>query len=202
MGLGVFGTAIATALAEPLALFYVVGPHLKKSSVINIYVGKFDNTVIFPVISNGIGPLVSYNYGAKNFKRVWESMKFSYVVSFIIGAIIFIIIMIFGERLIGLFISDNVEIINLALTGARIFAVGYLINGFNILNSAYFTSIGLAKESVIIALSRGCVVILIAIFILPNIFGENGLWMSVPFAEIVTVGVSLFLLKRYKSESN
>lgn len=255
MGLGVMGTALATALAEPLALFYVVGPHFKKSNVINIYVGKFDKTVIFPVITNGIseaftsistaitafvfnkafmksggeagiaaftiisyinlfttyimfgiadgiGPLVSYNYGAKNYNRVWESMKFSYVVSFIIGVIIFIIIMLFGENLIRLFISDNTEIIKLALTGARIFAVGYLINGFNILNSAYFTSIGLATESVIIALSRGCVVTLIAIFVLPNIFGENGLWMSVTFAEIVTVGVSLILLKRYKAEAN
>lgn len=251
MSLGVFGTAVATALAEPLALFYVIGPHLNKSNVINIYVGKFDKKVILPVVSNGlseaftsisaaitayifnkafmksggeagivaftiisyinlftnyimfgiadgIGPLVSYNYGAKSFKRVWEAMKFSYGVSFLIGVIIFIILIFFGESLISVFISNNAEILNLAFTGAKIFAVGYLINGFNILNSAYFTSIGLAKESVIISLSRGCVVILIGIFILPNIFGTNGIWMTVPFAEIVTVGVCLYLLKGYR----
>lgn len=250
MSLGVFGTAVATALAEPLALFYVIGPHLNKSNVINIYVGKFDKKVILPVVYNGlseaftsistaitayvfnkafmrsggeagiaaftiisyinlftnyimfgiadgIGPLVSYNYGAKSFKRVWEAMKFSYGISFLIGVIIFIILIFFGESLISVFISNNAEILNLAFTGAKIFAVGYLINGFNILNSAYFTSIGLAKESVIIALSRGCVVTLIGIFILPNIFGMNGIWMTVPFAEIVTVGVCLYLLKGY-----
>lgn len=251
MSLGVFGTAVATALAEPLALFYVIGPHLNKSNVINIYVGKFDKKVILPVVYNGlseaftsistaitayvfnkafmksggeagiaaftiisyinlftnyimfgiadgIGPLVSYNYGAKSFKRVWEAMKFSYGVSFLIGVIIFIILIFFGESLISVFISNNAEISNLAFTGAKIFAVGYLINGFNILNSAYFTSIGLAKESVIIALSRGCVVTLIGIFILPNIFGMNGIWMTVPFAEIVTVGVCVYLLKGYR----
>ncbi len=250
MSLGVFGTAVATALAEPLALFYVIGPHLNKNNVINIYVGKFDKKVTLPVVYNGlseaftsistaitayvfnkafmksggeagiaaftiisyinlftnyimfgiadgIGPLVSYNYGAKSFKRVWEAMKFSYGISFLIGVIIFIILIFFGESLISVFISNNAEILNLAFTGAKIFAVGYLINGFNILNSAYFTSIGLAKESVIIALSRGCVVTLIGIFILPNIFGMNGIWMTVPFAEIVTVGVCLYLLKGY-----
>lgn len=251
MSLGVFGTAVATALAEPLALFYVIGPHLNKSNVINIYVGKFDKKVILPVVYNGlseaftsistaitayvfnkafmrsggeagiaaftiisyinlftnyimfgiadgIGPLVSYNYGAKSFKRVWEAMKFSYGISFLIGVIIFIILIFFGESLISVFISNNAEILSLAFTGAKIFAVGYLINGFNILNSAYFTSIGLAKESVIIALSRGCVVTLIGIFILPNIFGMNGIWMTVPFAEIVTVGVCVYLLKGYR----
>jgi len=242
MSLGVFGTAIATGLAEPIALFCVIGPHLDKKNVINIYAGNFDKKVILPVIAiglseaftaistaitayvfnkafmkasgetgvaaftiisyinlfsnyimfgiaDGIGPLISYNYGAKNYKRVWKSMKFSYYVSFFIGFMIFIILMVWGNLLVRLFINNNVEVINLATIGVKIFAIGYLVNGFNILSSAYFTSVGLAKESVIIALARGCIFTLIGIVLLQKTFGINGIWMAVPFAEILTVGV-------------
>lgn len=255
MSLGVIGAAIATALAEPLALFYVIGPHLNKNNPINIYVGRFDKKIIVPVVSNGlseaftsistaitayvfnkvfmksggelgiaaftiisyinlfanyimfgisdgVGPLISYNYGANNLRRVRKAMKFSYVISFLIGVIIFIILMFFARPLVSLFINSNDKLINLATKGAKIFAIGYLISGFNILNSGYFTSIGMAKESVVIALARGCVFTLIGIFIFPNILGINGIWMTVPFAEILTAGVCYYLLKGYKVSKN
>ncbi|MEG0306429.1 MAG: MATE family efflux transporter [Clostridium sp.] len=248
MNLGVLGTAIATGLAEPTALFYVIWPHLDRKNTINIFVGKYDKSTIIPVIANGasegmasiaaaitgyvfnmafmkasgeigiaaftivsyfnlfatyiifgisdgIGAVVSYSYGAKDFNRVKEVMKFSYIVAFVIGAIIFIVLLFWGQSLVSLFIRDNEAIIQLATVGAKIFAFGYLISGFNILSSGYFTSIGLAKESVIIALSRGLVFILIGILILPRVFKINGILMVVPFAEFLTAGVCYYLLK-------
>ena len=146
-------------------------------------------------ISDGVSPIISYNYGAKNFKRVKEVMNFSYVASFLIGAIIFIFILLFKENLIRLFISDNEAIIKIATSGITIFAFSYLINGFNIVTSAYFTSIGLAKESIIIALSRGAIFTLIGIEIFPKLFSVNGIWMSVPFAEIITLLICYYLLR-------
>lgn len=197
MSLGVFGTAVATALAEPLALFYVIGPHLNKSNVINIYVGKFDKKVILPVVSNGLSEaftsisaaITAYVFNKAFMKSGGEAGIAAFTIISYIN--LFTNYIMFG-------IADGIGPLVSYNYGAKIFAVGYLINGFNILNSAYFTSIGLAKESVIIALSRGCVVTLIGIFILPNIFGMNGIWMTVPFAEIVTVGVCLYLLKGYR----
>lgn len=251
MGLGVLGTAIATALAEPTALLYVVWPHLNKKNIINIFVGKFDKSTIAPVISNGssegmtsiaagistylfnmtfmsslgeigvasftiisyislfstfimfgiadgVGPLISYNYGAKNFKRVKDVMGFSFKVSFIIGVIISITLFFFRENLVDLFIGDNEDIVKIATLGTKIFSIGFLFNGFNILSSSYFTSIGLATESIIIALSRGLIFILIGIVILPVAFSDSGIWMVMPFAEILTLGTCYFLLKRKK----
>ncbi len=252
MELGVLGTAISTSIAEPIALFYVIWPHLDKKNVINIFVGKIDKSTIIPVISNGasegmgtiaaaittylfnmtfmktlgevgvasftiisyislfstfimygiadgIGPLISYNYGARNFKRVKDVMRFSIKISFIIGVILSISLFFFGENLVALFIRDNKDIINIATFGTKIFAFGFLFNGFNILSSSYFTSLGLAKESIIISLSRGLFFILIGIAILPVIFSTSGIWMVMPFAEIVTLGVCCFLLKREKN---
>lgn len=251
MGLGVLGTAISTGLAEPIALFYVVWPHLDRKNVINIFVGKFDKSTIIPVISNGfsecmtsiasgittylfnmtfmkslgeigvasftiisyislfstfivfgisdgVGPLISYNYGAKKFKRVTDIIRFSFKISFIIGVILCITLFFFGGNLVELFIRDNKNILKVATLGTKIFAFGFLFNGFNILSSSYFTSIGLAKESIIIALSRGLIFILIGISILPVAFGNSGIWMVMPFAEILTLGTCYFLLKREK----
>ena len=252
MGLGVLGTAISTGIAEPMALFYVIWPHLNRKNVINIFVGKFDKSTIMPVISNGasdgmtsvasaittflfnmtfmrtlgevgvasftvisyinlfatfimfgiadgVGPLVSYNYGAKKFKRVKEVMRFSYKVSFIIGVILAITLFVFGENLVELFVHDNKDIVKIATLGTKIFSIGFLFNGFNILSSSYFTSIGLAKESLIIALSRGLVFIIIGIIILPVAFSDSGIWMVMPFAEILTLCVCYLLLKREKN---
>lgn len=252
LGLGVLGTAISTSIAEPIALFYVIWPHLDRKNVINIFVGKFDKTTIIPVVFNGasegmstiaaaittylfnmtfmkslgevgvasftiisyislfstfimfgiadgIGPLISYNYGAKKFKRVKDVMRFSIKVSFIIGVILCITLFFFGENLVGLFIRDNKDIVSIATFGTKIFAIGFIFNGFNILSSSYFTSLGLAKESMIVALSRGLVFILIGIVVLPVIFNDSGIWMVMPFAEILTLGTCCFLLKREKS---
>lgn len=252
MGFGVLGAAISTGIAEPMALFYVIRPHLNRKNIINIFVGKFDKSTIIPVISNGasegmtsiataittyvfnmafmkslgeigvasftiisyinlfssfimfgiadgVGPIISYNYGAKKFKRVKDVMRFSFKVSSIIGVILAIILFFLGENLVALFIRDNKDVVNIATLGTKIFSISFLFNGFNILSSSYFTSIGLAKESIIIALCRGLIFILIGISILPIAFSDSGIWMVMPFAEILTLGTCYFLLRREKN---
>ena len=61
---------------------------------------------------------------------------------------------------------------------------------------AYFQSVELAKESFIIAFSRGLLFVTICVFILPIFFGINGVWLSVPIGEILTLIVVIILLKR------
>lgn len=75
-----------------------------------------------------------------------------------------------------------------------------MANGINIINSAYFTCIGFAKESVIIALSRSLIFIVIGVMILPKAFGVSGIWMSVPFAEIITLAITYFLFRKMRVE--
>ncbi|WP_081012325.1 MATE family efflux transporter [Paraclostridium sordellii] len=77
------------------------------------------------------------------------------MVTLIIGIIIFIALFFFGEEIVMLFIQDNNNILNLASIGAKVYAFAFIINGFNIVNSGYFTSIGNARASVVVAASRG-----------------------------------------------
>ena len=159
------------------------------------YVAQFGVLSMFG-ISDGIGPVVSYNYGGKKFDRVKAIMKLSDKVIITIGIIIFTSLFFFGRNLVNIFVNGNEEILNIASVGAKIYAFAFFVNGFNIVSSGYFTAIGYAKESVIVASCRGLIFIIIGIFTLPNIFGINGIWMSVPFAELITLFIGIKLMKK------
>ncbi|MGL4450587.1 MAG: MATE family efflux transporter [Sarcina sp.] len=254
MGFGIAGAAIATGFSYSVILIVVIGPLLKKQTIINIFNGKFTKETIWPVIyngsseavasvaaavsaflfnmafikligeagvaaftsinyvaqfgcfivfgiSDGIASLVSYNYGAEKFDRVKKTMIFSLKIIMIIGIMTFGMIFFFGENLIQLFVASEKEVLEIAVAGSKIFAFAFLLTGVNILFSSYFTSIGYAKESIIIAGGRGLIFITIGIIVLPMIFGVNGIWMTIPFAELMTFLISILLVKRYFKKS-
>lgn len=158
------------------------------------YVAQFGTLLSFGV-SDGIGPIVSYNYGANSYDRVHNIMKLSYKVIISMGVFIFCVLFFFGEQLSMIFVGNNKEILEISSIGAKIYAFAFFMNGLNIVHSGYFTYIGYAKESVIVAASRGLVFISIGIFILPLIFGSNGVWLSIPFAELITFIITFRLIK-------
>ncbi len=158
------------------------------------YVGSVGSMLLFG-ISDGIGPIISYNYGMHDYKRVKQIMKISYSCNLIFGVILFVILFFNGEFLVGLFINDSPELVTLATQGSRLYALAFLLSGFNILTSGYFTYIGKGLESVLVAASRGVIFVSIGIFTLPIFLDINGIWLSVPFAEFSAVLVGLILLK-------
>ena len=254
LDLGIAGAAVATGLSYSVILFVVIGPLLKKETVLNVFSGKFNKETIWPVIYNGsseavasvaaatsaflfnmafiriigesgvaaftsinyvaqfgnfivfgiadgIASIVSYNYGAKKFDRVKRAMSFSTKIVFGIGAVTFITLFFFSENLVAMFVASEREVLEIAVAGSKIYAFAFLLNGANILCSSYFTSIGYAKESIIIAGARGLVFITLGISILPRILGINGVWLTVPVAEVMTLIVCFVLIKRYSKKS-
>lgn len=164
------------------------------------YVALFGTYIMFG-IGDGIGPIISYNYGAGSLNRVKKILNLSYIVSTVVGVIIALVLFIFGKSIVTIFAGSNIEVIELAVIGARVYAIAFLINGINIINSAYFTCIGFAKESVIVALSRSLIFIVIGVIILQKAFSINGIWMSVPFAEIITLVITYYLFKKMRAEN-
>ena len=248
LDLGVFGASLATGLAFASGFIVSIAPFLKKSTVINLYSGKFNLNYSMDLLYNGssegvgslaaattsfvfnlafmniagengvsaftaisyisifanlitggiaagIGPIISYNYGAKQYNRIKEILKLSSIISISLGSIIFMIIIFFKESLVGLFVNNNKEVFDLAINGARIYAIAFLINGLNVIYSGYFTSIGKALASIVIAASRGIVFIIIGVMIIPRLFGINGVWATVPCAELLTLIIVIFLYK-------
>lgn len=152
--------------------------------------------------SMGISPLISYNYGAQNFDKLKET--FNYSKRFIIGSagLIFAISMLFTHQLVGVFVSSNSAVYQIAFSGLRLFSLCFLFVGINVCTSSMFTAFSNGKLSSIIAFSRSFIFVIIGFAILPHILNLNGLWLVVPFAELLTLTLSVFFLNKYKSFYN
>ncbi len=159
------------------------------------YISLFASLIVCGV-SAGIGPVISYNYGAQLHDRVKQMMNISCKMAMIMGTSLVVLIFLFGKYLIMMFVSDNQAVLDLALHGSKIYAFTFFFNGLNILFSGYFTSIGDALSSIIVAVCRGMIFILLGISILPQFIGISGVWMTVPVAEVLTLLVVIFLFKK------
>ncbi|MFI3253675.1 MAG: MATE family efflux transporter [Eubacteriales bacterium] len=196
-------TSISTAISIwvfNLTFMHYYGDSGVASFTIVNYISQFTTTLLFGM-ADGVTPIVAYHYGANLRERIMKIMKVALLGNFFVGLFVCFSVQIWGETLIEMFADGNTELISMTQSGAKIYALAFLLSGFNILISAYFTAKGDALNSVIVSSSRGLVFILIGIFTLPHLFNVTGVWLVVPFAEVVTLGISLFLLsKQSKTE--
>lgn len=153
-------------------------------------------------ISDGVSPLLSYNYGYCKYDRLKEILKLAAKVNLAIGSILFSILYFFGPQLVSLFIKGNPVVFDMAVSGSKLFAYAFLFNGLNIMTSGYFTAIGRAGTSIIISASRGIVFILIGVRVLPIFFGIDGIWLTMPFAEFLALLIGGSLLRNNFKELN
>lgn len=149
----------------------------------------------------GIIPLVSTLYGAGESDTAIDIRKITNKILFIIGTIIAVIFIFFGKNYSMMFGSGEL-VSELVCTGFRIYAITFVVMGFNVINSMYFTGIGDAKSSAIISSLRGIVLLLVFTLVLPVFFGMNGVWMSAPLTEVLTALVAVILLNDKKHLCN
>jgi len=158
---------------------------------------NFMGVLLFLGISDGLIPMLSYNYGAGNHERVKRLFRFAAVVNLSIGVMVFIVLQLLGSHAMLLFFdSSESQAFQIAADGLHLFAFVFLVNGLNVLIIAYFTALGEAKKSFIIAVLRGLVFLLIGVTVLPIFIGINGVWAAIPLAELLALGVALLLIHR------
>lgn len=151
--------------------------------------------LLFLGISDGLIPVLSYNFGAGNGERVKRLFYFAAAVNMTIGIVVLMLLQFFGRYAI-LFFFDNAEsfAFNIAVDGLHFFAFVFLVNGLNVLIIAYFTALGEAKYSLVISILRGLVFVLIGIAVLPLFFGIHGVWLAIPLAELMAFGVAFYFV--------
>ena len=145
----------------------------------------------------GAAPVFSYNFGAGNFPKIRQLAGQAVTVSLVVSLLVFGLAQIHGARIIGWFTSDP-RVAGLALGGFRIFAFTFLVNAVTILASGFFTSVGNGKISAVIAGINSFVLTLGFVWILPGFFGLNGIWMSVPLAETIAMGMSVAFFMKFR----
>lgn len=157
----------------------------------------FIGTTVFLGISDGIIPIIGYNFGAGQHGRIKSILKLAAWTNSLIGISLFLLLLLFGEQVIGLFFKDHgSEAFAIASRGVSIYCFAFLLCGLNILASSYFTAIGNAKISIIISALRGLIFVGIGILVLPAVFGIDAIWYDVPIAEVCTLSVSFWLVRR------
>lgn len=147
----------------------------------------------------GMAPLASFVYGAKEKLLARKLFSRTNLLVFIAGAVT-VALVGFGSSCYSRIFVDDAAVQQMIKSGILIFMWDFLLCGLNAIASFYFTSIGKAKESAVISTARGLVILLAAIFVLPSIFGMNGIWLTSPATEILTLAITLFYLKKDRKE--
>lgn len=152
-------------------------------------------------VSNGIVPVIGYNYGAGLLKRTVSILRIGATFNFAIGLVFMLLFFLAGEYLVSLFLaSSETEVLKITLKGTYIVSFAFLFNGLNILVTSYYTAINKGGMSLLISSLRGLVFIVIGIYTLPLLFGVDGIWLTYPFADFLTLTIVGFLIykKIYK----
>ena len=152
---------------------------------------------LFPVlgITQGFLPIAGYNFGAGQFERVRESINKAIIYAGALALVIFILIMSFPETIVSVFTDDKEILINTPHYMRWVFAATPVI-AIQLIGSAYFQAIGKAVPALLLTLTRQGFFFIPLIFILPRYFGEIGVWISFPVADILSTLVTGFFLNR------
>ncbi|MBS6041407.1 MATE family efflux transporter [Clostridium baratii] len=154
-------------------------------------------------INQGSQPIIGYNYGAKQYDRVKETVKYGAIAATIIVVIGWIITQSAPQVLIAIFNNDP-ELVGIATNGIKIYLFMMPLVGFQVISSNYFQSIGKAKISMFLSLLRQVILLIPCILILPKIFELNGIWFSGAVCDglssLITGIIFFYSVKKLKSE--
>ncbi len=144
-------------------------------------------------IAQGCQPICGFNYGAKNYKRVKESMILAIGAATIISIVFFIIFQIFPKQIVSIFGEGSDDYFEFAIKYFKIFLFFTFLNGIQPVSANFFTSIGKAKMGIILSLTRQIIFLLPLILILPLIWGIDGVMFAGPISDSVS-GILAILL--------
>lgn len=181
----VFNLVILKQLGESgISVFGIIG-----------YISSFI-TMTMIGFNQGVQPILSFNLGAKEFKKISQIMKISFSILALLGIFFYTIINIFSLNIVTVFLSE-IKDISLTQRALTIYSFAYLICGFNIFIAGYFTALDRVKLSTIITSLRGIVLLITLILLLPKLFGTPGIWITVFVTELLTLVVSIIFIKSY-----
>ena len=155
---------------------------------------------LFPIfgITQGFVPIAGYNYGAKNYDRVKQTIRIAIIYAMVMASIVFILLISFPELITRMFTTD-VMVIKKTPTAMRwVFAATPII-AVQLIGSAYFQAVGKAIPALLLTLSRQGFFFIPLIFILPLWYGELGVWMAFPVSDVLSTLLTAYVLYRETS---
>lgn len=201
-GASEFMTIISSSFVNMLynlQLMKIAGEKGVASFGVIMYINFIFTGVLFGY-AFGSSSIVSYHYGAGNYKELRSLFSKSIKIIGIASLISFASAQLFAIPLIKIFFSYSDELIHMTTHGFRIYSIAYLMIGFNGYASSLFTALNNGRVSATIAFGRTLVFQVASILILPRIFGLAGIFSSIIVAEFLAIMVSMFFINKYKNE--
>ncbi len=150
--------------------------------------------------SLGSAPIVGYHYGAGNTEELKSLLKKSLILIAVTSVVMTGIAELLSKLLASIFVSYDDGLLNMTTNAIRLFSLSYLISGFNMFASSFFTALNNGFVSAAISFLRTLVFQVIMIYLLPVIWGINGIWLAVAFAEILSLFVSIIFLSKNRKK--
>ena len=156
-------------------------------------------TMVVMGLNHGMQPIVGYNYGAKNYERVRRILFMTIGWATIVTTVGFLVCQLFPEYVVRLFAKedgsgDATQLITLASHGLQTILIAFPIVGFSMVVGNFFQYIGKAKRAIILSMTRQLIFILPLLVVLPPLWGQDGVWYSIPIADTMAMLLALVLL--------
>lgn len=189
-----FSTALITFLFNSIMMKFE-GPDGVAAITIVMY-AEYLLVALYLGYSSGIAPVLSYNYGAGNKAQLKRLFQISIVFIVICSVVTFAGAIRFAENMAGVFTRPGSSVFDLAVHGCRLYAFCYLFKGINIFASSLFTALSDGITSALLSLLRTLVFIVLGITVLPLFLQVDGVWLAVPFAEVLSIFLALYCFKK------
>jgi len=144
-------------------------------------------------ICQGMQPIAGYNYGAQKFDRVTQVLRYSIIYATVVMTTSFLICEFIPHLPVQLFTEDP-TLTDLSIDGMRLIVCMSPLVGFQIVTGNFFQSIGMAKKSIFLSVSRQLIFLVPFLFIFPEIWGTNGVWISIAAADGVSIITAALML--------
>ncbi len=181
--------------------FILVGFSAAAVSVLGAYF-KLQSFIFLPVLglTNGLIPIVAYNYGARQKKRITDSIKFATILAVVIMIVGMVVFQLFPDALLRLF-NATPAMLEIGAQALRIISLCFAFAGVGIVFSSVFQAVGNGVLSMIISICRQLVFILPVAYLLSLLGNVNDVWFAFPIAECVSLILSIvfykYVYKRY-----
>lgn len=187
--------AVVTWLYNRVIVLYLYETGIAAATIV-LYARYMFNSVLSGY-SSGVAPVISFNYGRKDFEQVKFLFRTSLKAVLAGSALVCLISVFLRDPIVALFASGEPELAELARRGIFLFAFSYLFNGVNTFAATLFSSLNNGRISAFMAFMNTFVFLVGAMFLLPNLgLGADGVWLAVPAAELLSLVLSLYFLRK------
>ena len=170
------------------------------TAVFGVYF-KLNSFIFMPVfgLNNGMVPIVAYNYGARNKKRITQTIHLSIISAVVIMLCGLALFMIFPENLLRMFNASD-AMLEIGVPALRIICLSFIFAGFCIVVGSVFQALGNGIYSLIVSAARQLLVILPVAAFLAKVGGLSAVWWAIPIAEIASVTFSSYFYRKIYKE--